>query len=552
MERFRFLWKYISPIKSKLALSIVALAFVSLTSLIFPWLLKLMIDRFAKPQEPGPGVSLLAFILALVFVLSTVLGYYTYVKMQEMGITLRNTLRTALFENLLYRPMSFYKSQKVGELSARATEDLGKLQPFFAGLVTTFFQNVLFICGCIILMLLINVTATLLAFVIILLPLPFFFIYSKKIRRLSSESQQEHAFANALFEESLVGIRDVKSLVIEGLRLNTYTSRLERAKGKELSSSRFHSGVTQTIYFILSILLLVVFYTGTINTGSSWSLGGAIAFYFYAYTLTMAFLSLGRSYLNYQGTMGAVDRIASLLKEEDFEIKVTAGQRVKEIQGGIEFRDVHFGYDNVTPVFSGFSFCAEAGTWIVITGPSGSGKSTIANLILDFYEPQKGSILLDGNPISSFEKAILRGNIGFTGQDPILFTGTIRENILIAHPEISAQRLKKVIELCCLDEFISGLPEGLDTLIGERGITVSGGQRSRIAIARSVINDPPVLILDEANSMLEQELEQKLWDNLYKERANKTTIILSHHIENIPKIFSHIELSPVQAQEPHP
>jgi ABC-type multidrug transport system fused ATPase/permease subunit len=548
LERLLFLWKYISPLRYKLALSLLALTFVSLTSLIFPWLLKLMIDRFSEPMKAGPGITTLALILAAVFILSTVFGYYTYVRMQEMGIVLRNTLRASLFGNLLYRPMSFFKIQKVGELSARATEDLGKLQPFFAGLVTTIFQNILFICGCIILMILINAIATLLAVVIILLPLPFFVIYSKKIRKLSFESQQEHAFANALFEESLIGIRDVKSLVIEGLHLNLYSSRLERAKDKELSSWKFHSGVTQTIYFILSMILLVVFYTGTVNTGSAWSLGGAIAFYFYAYTLTMAFLSLGRSYLNYSGTMGAVDRIAGLLKEVEPErtMAITTDHPVK---GNIEFCNVDFSYDNVNQVFTGFSFKVKPGSWIVITGPSGSGKSTIASLILNFYQPQSGEILLDGISLCSYDNSFLRGNIGFTGQDPILFSGSIKENILISHPETSQERFAKVINICCLDEFISQLPEGTDTLIGERGITISGGQKSRIAIARAIINNPPILILDEANSMLEAELEQKLWNNLIRDRKDKTTIILSHHIENIPKIFTHIELTPLQVQE---
>jgi ABC-type multidrug transport system fused ATPase/permease subunit len=396
---------------------------------------------------------------------------------------------------------------------------------------------------------LINFTATLLAVVIILIPLPFFVIYSRKIRILSSESQQEHAFANALFEESLIGIRDVKSLVIEGLHLDLYSSRLECAKDKELSSSKFHSGITQTIYFILSVLLLAVFYTGTISTGSAWSLGGAIAFYFYAYTLTMAFLSLGRSYLNYQGTMGAVDRVAGLLNERESESGRGGKLIPHSILGGVEFSNVHFSYDGVNPVFSGISFTIEPGSWMVVTGPSGSGKSTIANLILNFYLPKSGNITLDENPLQDYQPAAIRRNIGYTGQDPILFNGSIRENILIAHPETSEERLNKVIGICCLDEFITQIPDGLDALIGERGITISGGQKSRIAIARAIINDPPVLILDEANSMLEQELEQKLWNNLYNDRAKKTTIILSHHIENIPKIFTHIELTPPQMQE---
>lgn len=550
MSRYLFLWRFVNTEKLRLFFALFSLAVVSGTSLVFPWLLKIMVDQIDHNVIKGFSIPWLTAVLIFLVLLSSVLGYYSYVLMQSIGYKLRNNLRSAYFDFLLYRPLSFFKNKQVGELSARASEDIGKVQPVFSGLVSTIFQNVLFICGCIVLMVVLNPLATALVLALIIIPMPVIIFFSRKIRKLSSAAQSQHDTANAVVDESLVGIREIKSFLLEKFKLERYSDSLNKGTRSEVRSSKLHSRINQIFYFIISVMLIAIFYKGSVlSSVSGWSIGGVIAFYFYAYTLATAFLAMGRAYMSYQSIAGAADRIYELLGDYTPMDTSLIPSSLINLRGKIEFKNVFFHYDNDTntkiiPVFSNLSFALEKGKWLLITGPSGSGKSTLAMLILRFYLPQKGDVLLDDFTITTIDAVSLRTNIGFVGQDPILFQGTIKENILL-NRAIENERLNKIIKICCLDKFIGSLSEGTDTPIGERGITLSGGQRSRIAIARAIVSDPPILILDEAGAQLESDLETELWNNLVEERKNKTTIILSHHFEYIPKIYEHLELEPL-------
>ena len=545
----RYLWKYIREWKLKLTAALLCLAFVTLSNLLYPWLLKLMVDKFSAGSVYSFNVGLFALILILVFVVSAALGYYNYVLMQELGFMLRNRLRTEFYSSLLYKEMSFYSSNQIGELSSRATEDIGKMQPFFINLVAPVFQNVLFIAGCLIVMLFINWAATLIVLALIILIVPLILLFSRKIRQYSSSSQQKHSDANAYMEETLFGIREIKSFVLEKIKLGKYSERIVDASKDEIEASKLHSRTSHSIQLLLSILIVGVFYAGTSQTFSAgWSMGSIVAFYFYAYSVTMAFVAAGRVYLNYQVISGATNRIIDLLSSGSADAAAHKEPEANNIAanaigGRIEFKDVTFGYTENAIVLKNLSFKVELGQWLLITGPSGCGKSTIANLLMRFYESKSGAVLIDEKQISEYDVYELRRQIGFAAQEPVLFHDTIKENILFSEKRVSEQRFKEVLRITRLDEFINGLPGGAETIIGERGITLSGGQRARIAIARALAFEPAILILDEANAMLEKELEQELWSGLAKDRKNKTTIILSHHTESIPQVYKQLKLA---------
>jgi len=510
-----------------------------------------MVDKFNGGSVYNFNIGTFTLILVAVFLLSSILGYYNYVLMQELGFLLRNRLRSEFYSSLLYREMSFYKDHQLGELSSRATEDISRLQPFFISLVAPVYQNILFITGCLVIMLVINSYATLIVLGLILLIVPVLLLFSRKIKVYSAQSQQKHSDANAFMEETLFGIREIKSFVLEKIKIASYTSRIKEASGTELEASKLHSGISHTIQLALSILIIGVFYAGTSKTFSSgWSIGSIVGFYFYSYALTMAFVSAGRVYLNYQVIRGATHRIIELLgnKLKQPPISPPASSeghafiKGEFVEGKIEFKNVTFGYNAGTDVLKNLSFNVNPGEWLLITGPSGCGKSTIASLLLGFYNRGKGEILIDRKPIDDYNIYELRKQIGFSAQEPVLFQGSIKENILFSEKNISTQRLEEILQITCLDEFINHLPDGINTIIGERGITLSGGQRARIAIARAIVFKPPVLILDECNAMLEKELELELWNNLAAERKEKTTIILSHHIENIPAVYKQLKM----------
>lgn len=543
MDQFKFLKKFALKKRKKLVIALTCLGFVSVSNLVYPWLFKILIDHLVGDSSKADELNIpfLTILLTIVMILSTIFGYYTNILMQELGYRLRNDVRNEFFKSLLYKPLSFFKNEQVGGLTSRATEDIGKLQGLFTGLVAPVFQNVLFIAGCLLLMLQLNQPATGIVTVIILSAIPVIYYFSKKVKMYSAKSQREHASANAIMDETLTGIRDVKAFVLETLRLKKYSSRSGAALQEEMHSARYQAKSTQSVFIIISLLLLLIFYFG-VSGISTWSPGSAAAFYFYAYSLTMAFLTLGRAYGQYNSISGATQRIVELIGDVDSYNGFLAQKTPVKIEGKIEFRNVSFGYSDEKLVLKNISFTVNNGEWFLITGPSGSGKSTIANLLLGFYEPDTGSVLLDSIGLNEIDLDLLRSNIGYVGQEAVLFEGTIRENILISGKQHGNTKLDEILKISLADSFINELPQGLDTNIAERGVTLSAGQRSRIAIARALVIDPAILILDEANSMLDEELETELWKNLYEHRKNRTTIIFSHHTEAIPKVYKHLQI----------
>jgi len=542
LDHLKFLLKHTSKNRKKLIIALGFLSFVSISNLVYPWLFKLMID-FLVNGNTKPGEINFPFLMGLlagVMILSTIFGYYTNILMQELGFRLRNDVRNVYFRSLLNKPLAFFKDEQVGGLTSRATEDIGKLQGLYTGLLVPVYQNTLFIIGCLLLMLSLNPAATGIVFVIILCGLPAMYYFSKKIKIFSSESQREHAAANAVMDESLSGIRDVKAFLLERIRLKKYSLRSDSAFEKEMHSTRYQAKSTQSVFIIVSLMMLLIFFIGT-SGGAAWSPGSAAAFYFYAYSLTMAFLSLGKAYTSYNSISGATAKIAELIGDDGNNIEDDAGNLIP-LKGKIEFRNVDFSYSADKQVLKDVSFSAAEGEWLLITGPSGSGKSTIANLLLGFYKPSSGDVLVDGINIDGINSSELRNSIGFVGQEAVMFEGTIRENILISGKETDEKKLKEILETSMSGDFINRMPAGLDTNIAERGVTLSAGQRARLAIARALVLDPAILVLDEANSMLEESLEKELWENLYKVRKNKTTIIFSHHTEAIPKVYKHFRL----------
>jgi ATP-binding cassette subfamily B protein len=532
-----FLWRYIAPWKKDLALSLCALSLVSVTTLVYPWLLKLMVDDFQSPSEGGTHIGILVLALAALFVCSTLLGYYQQITMHKLGYRLRNSLRADLFQSLLNHPLSFHRSQQVGELSARATEDVGKSQGVFTNLVAPVFQNSLIVCGGTAVTFLLNPWAAAVLLLFLILPMPFVLRFSRLIRKLASKSQAEHAMANACFDESLVAIREVKAFAIEETLWSRYVGLLSKAFATEVSASRLVIKGSQAAYFLLSIMLLTTFYLAAIQALPGWTLGSMVAFYFYAYTIAMSVLSTGRIYLTFQNVTGALQRVEELVMSTRSNVDTGPPKHSGSLIGSIELEGVNFSYDSESLVLCDVSASIPDGEWAVFTGPSGAGKSTVAHLIMGLYEPQSGQVKIGGIPVSGWDKEALRNQMGYVGQDPFLFHGSLRENLMIGTKAINETALKEILRVACLEDVVSGMPDGLETVVGERGYTLSGGQKSRVAIARALIVSPAILILDEANAMLEPRLEQEIWNRLRQHRESRTTIVFTHHTERIPGAY---------------
>ncbi len=493
-----------------------------------------MADSASKPLPFDISIELFISVLVGAFFVSSVISYLCDNLLFKQGLLLRNNMRVRLYSALLFQPIYRTRQLKIGELSARCSEDIGRIHTLIPDIVAPLFKNSVYSVGCLYLMFSIHVQATLVVMLIGVLGAPVLFFFGRRTQYLASSAQSDHSLSNALFEESLVAIREIKSFVREALEVKRYSVQQDKAMQKELLAIGYSQRFNQIIYILVTGLLLATFYVTTHQMSVvSWTVGDGLAFYMYAYTLAMSLLASSKLVFSLKKVLGPLESVWELIEtgERDIEYPQKGKEQI-ELKGTIEFRDVDFGYGQ-TLVIRNCSFKICAGEWVVIRGPSGSGKSTLAQLMIGLYHARSGQILIDGDPIERLDIAGLRKQVGYVGQEPLLFHGTLRENICLSDWAYSEERLSSVIEIAGLDEMIPELPDGLKTIVGERGYTLSGGQKSRIAIARAIMIDPPVLILDEANSMLETSLERQLWDRLSSDRRHKTTIIISHHTENI-------------------
>jgi ABC-type multidrug transport system fused ATPase/permease subunit len=393
-------------------------------------------------------------------------------------------------------------------------------------------------------MITLNWRATLLVLVVMAIPLPFILRASRRIPRYSVEAQKHQGHAHALFEETLVAIRDIKAFGRESLEVKRYSSLLDNGTASEIAGSSLRVKSSQTVYLLLSLVLLAIFYAGASRSlFPGWSIGGLIAFYFYAYMMTMSVIATERIYLTYRTVAGALDRIMTLLAADETVVSPSDVASAAVVCGSIRFDGVYFGYTPDVPVLTNVSMTLSAGEWALITGPSGSGKSTLLNLLMGFYLPASGHVFVDEIEVNDQTSPALRLSIGYVGQDPLLVQGTLRENIAFGVTELPEEKLQHAISAACLEDVVRSIPGGLDAMIGERGYTLSGGQKSRVAIARALALDPAILLLDEANIMIEADLEAEFWARLLASRSRKTTIILTHHSGNIPRVDRHFHLS---------
>lgn len=543
-NKVQFVWSYLSPFKTKLIISLLGLAFLSFSQLIYPWLLKLIVDAGYGSWAPSVSHNIIFFLLIIVFAGSASMDFLIARITQKLSFKIRNSMRADFFKALLNKSLGFHRTSKTGTFTSLITEDIGKIQHTFSGILAPLFQNLLVIFGCIILMSTIHIIATAIVLSAIMCTLPLIAHHIKKFRSYSVQIQNKHALANALFEESLVAIREIKAFDLSTPTLERYKEYQRHAFRTEMAAGKLNPRINQLIRFILSSILLLIFYITITQTPiPNWTIGGSIAFYMYAYSMTITILATGHLLYSFQAILAAIERAMSVIGHAD-ETATREFHNSSQLLGQIAFKNVSFGYSEKRKVISELSFILGAGGWLLIKGPSGSGKSTIASLLMGFYAPDNGKILIDEKELSDWGLTNLRRQIGYVGQDPFLFQGTLYENILLYRP-YDAIRFTETLRICCLQNFYENLPDGLETVIGERGFTLSGGQKSRIAIARAILTNPAILILDEANAMLETSLEKELWENLWIDRKDKTTIILSHHDKNIPNVYETLDLETV-------
>ncbi|MEO0129977.1 MAG: ABC transporter ATP-binding protein [candidate division WOR-3 bacterium] len=447
-------------------------------------------------------------------------------------------IRVKLFEHIQRLSLSFFHKKETGYLMSRLSDDVNAVQGLLADTLVSAGQNILTFIAGIICTLYIHPKLALICFLILPFYLLSLMVFNKRVRSMSYEVRERYALLNKDLQELLSGISVIKAFTGEKRATIKMVKKISEAIRKEVRLD-----ITATIASISSALIsaagpiVLIWYGCAEIMRGNLTVGSLIAFNSFIGYLFGPTRNLYNLNLNVQRSLAAVERIFEML---DLEPEREGKKEIEIKEGKVIFDNVSFSYNGTEEVLKDISFAVKPGEIVAIVGRSGVGKTTLVSLIPRFFEPLKGRILIDGEDIRDVRLKSLRGQIGICSQDVFLFSDTIRENIRFGNPEAKDGAIENAARLAYADEFIKNLPEGYDTKLGERGVNLSGGERQRIAIARALIKNPKILILDEATSQLDSESEAMIQSALKNLLKNRTTFIIAHRlstIQNVDKIL---------------
>jgi ABC-type multidrug transport system fused ATPase/permease subunit len=434
--------------------------------------------------------------------------------------------------------MNFFSQRRVGELNSRLSADLSQIQDAITTTLAEMIRQVIIFTGGIIFLVLVSGKLTLMLLAVLPILVAVAVIFGRFIRKISRQAQDKLAESNTIVEETLQGISNVKAFVNEAFEVGRYNKSIREVVKIAMRGAKFRGLFASFIVFCLfGTIVSVVWYGSHLVQIGEISIDSMFTFILLSTFVGAAMGSFPELYATMQKAFGASERVLEILEEENEPISMSDKNNVviHKISGNLEFNNVVFAYPSrkEITVLNGVSFHAKMGEKVAIIGPSGAGKSTIAGLILRFYETQSGQLLFDGKPSTDFSLTDIRNQVAIVPQDVLLFGGTIRENIAYGRLNASEEDILIAAKRANAHEFIEGFPEGYDTLVGERGVKLSGGQRQRIAIARALLKDPALLILDEATSSLDSESERLVQEALEELMKNRTSIIIAHRLSTI-------------------
>ena len=533
MHNYKRLLKLLSPYKKALTLGAIFLVIASLTNLAVPLYIKKLVDvvMVEKNMALMNNLTLSIAGLFLIQLIFTTAHNYLFDLTEKRAIT---DFRIKLFRHLHTLSLSFFVKRRTGEIVSRMTNDITTIENIVTDLPATLIQQSIRLFGGIIIITYMNWKLT--GLILVLAPVLVLFArtFGRKLKKLSTEIQDKLAVSTTLLEENISCIQIVKSFVRENLENERFGSALEdsyqSAKKRVIISSFFGPSIG---FIAFSTSLILLWYGGREVILGAISPGELIAFILYATIIAGPMGSFARLYARVQEGIGASKRVFEILDMKGDVRDPADAQTLPRIAGKVEVDDVHFHYRDDQEVIRGINFTVEPGQTVALVGPSGAGKSTLVQLLHRFYDPIKGEIRIDGVPLKSVQLASYWSQIGIVPQETILFGGTIRENIEYAKSGCTQEEIVEAAKAANAHNFIMECPDGYETVVGEKGIRLSAGQRQRIAIARAILKDPRILILDEATSALDNESELLIQDALERLMKGRTSFIIAHRLSTI-------------------
>jgi ABC-type multidrug transport system fused ATPase/permease subunit len=552
-------FQYVKPYRGIYVLTLVLLLLSSGTSMLFPKLMGNLLggSKGVSISDPDFSITDLTNINAVVVLLLINFGLqaiFSFFRIYFGTIVVENSmkdLRNQAYNKLVSMPMDFFNRNKVGELTSRISTDITLIQETLSVTLTEFFRQILTVIICVVALGFISIKLSLIMLSIIPVIALIAVFWGRYIRKLSKAQQDRLAESNQVVEETLTGIINVKAFANEFFETMRYRHLTGEARKLAIKNSVSRAIFISVIMFCMFGGITFVIWKGTnmVQTGEL-LMSDFFSFIFYTIFIGISFASIPELFSSIQKTVGGTEKLMDLIDLDTEKVNITSEKgKSHELKGRIEFQNIEFAYPTrpEMQVLKGVSFGVEPGQQLALVGSSGSGKSTIVSMVLQFYKPDKGQILIDGKPASEYDLTYLRNHMALVPQEVILFSGTIRENIAYGKPNASMEEIREAARQANALDFIESFPDQFDTLVGDRGIQLSGGQKQRIAIARAVLKDPVILLLDEATSSLDSQSERIVQDALDKLMAGRTTIVVAHRlstIRNVDRIlvFDHGEI----------
>ena len=524
------LLEFIKPHKNILLLALSLMLGESAISLLNPWLAGQFTGSFIQ-DGPTAEYTYRSILLIWLSVLA-VQAVFNFGNRYLLGLTGERcitVLRTRLYDHIQALPLPYFHDRKRGAILSLLTNDTEIVSYFVTSTAIWIVPQLVTLSGALIMIFWIDATMA----VIIGFLIPLFYLIMKvlgrKIRPLTNEMLDEYAGMLAIVDENLQMHPAIKSFTREAAESNRFkesNSRLLNLTGRYL---RTESMLSPIVHFLAAATILLLLFVGTAKIESAeLALPQLVSLLFYGMLLTRPVSGLADLYGQIQHTRGAVDRLADVFSVEPEPADGEGGQILTSAKGDIEFVEVHFSYPGREPTLCGLNLKISAGETVAITGKNGAGKSTLAYLLQRFADPTSGQILIDNTPIATVSLTSLRQQIGVVSQHVLLLNDTIEKNILFGRPEADQPAIESAAKAAHALEFIEALPDGFDTLIGDEGIKLSGGQKQRIALARSIVRDPPILILDEATAMFDPAGEMSFIRECHDILHQRTVILITH------------------------
>lgn len=535
LTKATLIFQYAGNHRWKFYVGLVFLLLTGATALAFPKLMGMLIDCVKNKDNAQANYIALGLVVILFF--QSIFSFFRlslFVNFTEH--TLAN-LRLALYSNLVKLPMSFFSQKRVGELNSRISSDITQIQDTLTSTIAEFLRQFILIIGGVLLLANESIKLTLLMLSVVPLVAVAAVIFGRFIRKYSKNVQDKVAESQVIVEETMQGITIVKAFANEWYEIARYNGKIKEVVKIAIKGGKYRGYFASFIIFCLfGAIVAVVWFGVRLSISGEMSVGQLISFVLYSTFVGASFGGIAELYAQIQKAIGATERVFELLDETPEKINsIQNTSSANKIKGNVTFKNVAFSYHSrkEIKVLKDVSFTANYGQKVAIVGPSGTGKSTIASLLLRFYNIDEGEILVDGKNIYDYDLENLRGNMSIVPQDVILFGGTIRENIAYGKPNATEEEILTASKQANAYNFIESFPEKFETIVGERGIKLSGGQRQRIAIARALLKNPSILILDEATSSLDSESEKLVQEALEILMEGRTSIIIAHRLSTI-------------------